>query len=75
MNTFTIEVSVYENEDGHWTASDNLSEQEGVADTLLGSVEEWYYGFVYAVRENIIPPKAKEFRTFVDIFLKEEDLR
>lgn len=70
---FVFELSVYENEDGNWTATDNLSEQEGISDTVLGAVEEWYYGFVYAVRENIVPPKGKEFGRFIDLFQKQEE--
>ena len=56
-----VEVTFWQNDDGVWVVEDKVSDQQGVADTVMTAFEEWYYGFVYAVLEAPPETPSKSF--------------
>ena len=63
-NDIKVEVTFWENDDGQWIVEDKVTDQQGVANTIMTAFEEWYYGFVYAVLES--PPEVPN-KTFTQI--------
>ena len=61
-NVFKIEITLEETEEGSWAAGDPISGQSGIADTILGAIEEWYYGFVYAIQESPPDKPSSDYR-------------